>query len=396
MIPVQTAFQTILDQALPSQVIRIPLQETVGHILAENLYADRALPPFDRVTMDGIAIQYAVFEAGTRTFPIEGINPAGSPQQQLKVATNCIEVMTGSMLPQNTDTVIRYEDVTITDQTATIQVAQLKQGQNIHRKGSDTSQNSLLVPQYTRISPAEIGIAATIGKTHLKVLKPPHVMIISTGDELVKVSETPKAHQIRQSNVHTLQAALKNWGVSSSITHLLDDAPTLKTKLQDIIQQYAILLISGGVSKGKYDYIPEVLHQLGVQKLFHRVQQRPGKPFWFGKAPNNTLIFAFPGNPVSTFACACRYFRPWLHQHFQLAPLQQTAMLGDTVHFKPNLTYFLAVKTELKNAQLYAYPVPGNGSGDLANLAQVDGFLELPQGSNTFEKGGIYPLYLFR
>lgn len=396
MISVQEAIAIILAHQIPSKKKSIPLADSIGHILLEDLYADRDFPPFDRVTMDGIAIQYAPFEAGQRAFSVEAISPAGSPCVTLQNGLNCIEVMTGAIAPKNVDTVIRYEDVQIVDGVATIQVETLRKGQNIHPQGSDTPKGSLLVTKNRRISPAEIGVAATIGKTHLEVLSPLRVMIISTGDELVEVSQTPLVHQIRQSNVHTLKAALQNWGLQASITHLVDDVDILQEKLEAIIRSYDVLLISGGVSKGKYDYIPSVLENLGVQKLFHRVKQRPGKPFWFGKAPNNSLIFAFPGNPVSSFACACRYFRPWLHQHYQIPSPQQSAILSEEVYFKPSLTYFLSVKIKIEKGQLCAYPIAGNGSGDLANLAHVDGFLELPSDKNVFEKGGIYPLFLFR
>lgn len=398
MITVKEALTIINTHQKDFGTEQISLANTIGRVLKEDLYTDRELPPYDRVTMDGIAIQYAHFAKGQRVFPIAGIAPAGAAQLTLAKDGSCLEVMTGSIMPNGVDTVIRYEDVAIEDGVATIQVNSLKEGQNIHWKGSDRKKGDLIVPFGSVISPAEVGVAATVGKTHLKVARLPKVIIISTGDELVEIEEQPLPHQIRKSNVHRLRATLAKYNIIADRHHLDDDMPTIKKDLAQIIQDYEVVILSGGVSKGKFDFLPTALADLGVEKLFHKIKQRPGKPFWFGKAPNGTLVFALPGNPVSSFLCTQRYFVTWLAASLGLAKatIPYGILTRDTI-FKPDLTYFLQVKVDYnEKGEILATPVDGNGSGDLANLVDADAFLQLPRGKDLFEKGAIYPLLFYR
>ena len=156
------------------------------------------------------------------------------------------------------------------------------------------------------------------------------------------------------------------------------------------------MLFSGAVSKGKFDFIPEVLDSLGVKKLFHRVKQKPGKPFWFGKKAAKT-VFAFPGNPVSTFVSCLKYFYPWYYKSVGLNfENKQQAILTSEFNFKSQLTYFLQVKLHQEDGKLYATPIAGKGSGDLANLVDSDAFLELPDDKTNFTKGEVFPLITYR
>ncbi len=197
--------------------------------------------------------------------------------------------MTGAVLPNNANTVIRYEDVTVKNGIATINVDVLNEGQNVHDKGKDGKVGDLLIKQNTKISAAEIGVLATVGKSFVKVAKQPKVMIVSTGDELVGVDEFPLEHQIRRSNVFTLVSLLEKLNIPSETAHITDDKPVLKSKIKAYLQEYDVLLFSGAVSKGKFDFLPEVFDELGVEKLFHKVAQRPGKPFWFGSAASLSI-----------------------------------------------------------------------------------------------------------
>ena len=152
------------------------------------------------------------------------------------------------------------------------------------------------------------------------------------------------------------------------------------------------------LSKGKFDFVPAALKKLGVEKLFHKIQQRPGKPFWFGKAPNGSIVFALPGNPVSSFMCTHRYFKPWLNASLGLPPMPYPfAVLAEDVHFKPDLSYFMQAKLEYgADGMLYVHPIHGHGSGDLANLVDADVFVELPRGKDVYAKGEIYRILFFR
>ncbi|HFA49884.1 MAG TPA: molybdopterin molybdenumtransferase MoeA [Bacteroidetes bacterium] len=397
MTSVEQATKTVLQNTASFGEERIPFHQATGRVLCEGLYADRDFPPFDRVSMDGITIQFEYFKKGKRVFKIEGLQAAGAPQMTLQKDENCLEVMTGAMLPLNTDTVIRYEDLEIRNGQATILIDEIKDKQNIHRKGTDRAAGSLIVRKGCKISAAEIGVAATVGKAGLLVSKMPKVAIISTGDELVEVNEKPQAHQIRKSNVHNLAAMAGQWGITADLFHLLDEKEAIRRILSKVLVEYDALLMSGGVSMGKLDFLPEILEELGVKKLFHKVSQRPGKPFWFGRT-EGAFVFAFPGNPVSSFMCLNRYFQPWLRASLGLSPFaQQYAVLGKDFSFKPDLTYFLQVKLENgKDGKWMGMPLEGKGSGDLANLVETDAFMELPKGRDKFKKGEVFPVFVYR
>ncbi|GFD78664.1 molybdopterin molybdenumtransferase MoeA [Tenacibaculum sp. KUL118] len=396
MITVEEAKHIVLENTQDFGIEEIPFLEAVGRVLKEDIVTDRDFPPFNRVAMDGIAINHRFFEHGVRDFKIEGVQAAGSPQQTLDNAANCYEVMTGAVLPNNTDTVIRYEDVDINTLVATITIDEIKEGQNIHTQGSDKSEGTILIKKNTIISAAEIGVLATVGKATVKVAKQPKVMIVSTGDELVDVNEYPLDHQIRRSNVYTLVSLLNDLKIPADTAHITDEKQILKENIASFLQEYDVLLFSGAVSKGKFDFLPEVLDGLGVKKLFHRVSQRPGKPFWFGTT-DNCNVFAFPGNPVSTFVNCLVYFYPWYKKSIGVSSEEKTAILVKDITFKPNLSCFLQVKLTSENGQVYATPIQGNGSGDLASLVEADSFIELPKTEEIeFKKGSVFPILTYR
>ncbi len=409
MITSQKALEIILDNTQDFGIEEIPFLESLGRVLKEDIKADRDFPPFNRVSMDGIAISYDAFAKGQIDFHIENIQAAGSEQVTLKEDTNCIEVMTGAVLPQHTDTVIPYELVTLENGVAIIDIKSVTNGQNIHKQGKDRKTNDVLIRKNGVISPAEIGVLATVGKSTVKVAKQPSVLIISTGDELVEVAEQPKPYQIRKSNVYTLVSLLEDLNITAETKHITDDKEILKKKIEQFLIDYDVLLFSGAVSKGKFDYLPEVLGELGVEKKFHKVKQRPGKPFWFGHTvplgmseqsedkSKKTIVFAFPGNPVSTFVGCVKYFYPWYKKSVDVVfENHQKAILAEDFTFKPDLTYFLQVRLENKKGLLVAIPVMGNGSGDLANLANADAFLELPDDKDEFKTGEAFPLIAYR
>ena len=429
MLSVQQAENIIFDHKIGFHTEGVALMQSLGRVLAEDLVADRDFPPFDRVTMDGIAIRFEDFKNGQTCFKIEGIQAAGMPQltlpnQPLPIThysspiSNypspithypCMEVMTGAMLPIGGDTVIRYEDLKIENGFAEILIQTIDYQQNIHKKGIDRKAQEVLVLRGCLITAAEIATAATIGKTHLEVAKLLKIAIVSTGDELVDIDETPLPYQIRRSNVYAIKAMLEaNFKIKAKLYHFEDDLALMLLELRRIFRDYDIVVLSGAVSEGKFDFVPMALDKLGVEKLFHKVAQRPGKPFWFGIKPpkvrprlvdskSKVVVFALPGNPVSTFLCAYRYVLPYVKSCLGLNEMhKEYAVLSENVTFKPDLTYFLQVKLLNTEGVLLAKPIAGGGSGDLANLNNADGFLELPRGRDLFEKDEVFPLIRYR
>ena len=396
MISVAEAHQIVLFHCADFGTECVSLDQAIGRVLREDWHADRDMPPYDRVTMDGIAVHYnSAVTTGKLT--IEGIAAAGDPKKSLQNSSACLEVMTGSILPDGTDTVIRYEDLNINQDVASVQT-QYRKGQNIHRKGEDRKKGDLLCQSGIVLSAAEIGVGATIGKSEVLVSRFPKTLIISTGDELVEVNEAPLDHQIRKSNVYRLAGTLQSRGMQVDTAHLLDDYQEIIAKLEGQLAKYDLIILSGGVSKGKFDFLPDALNELGVQKHFHRIAQRPGKPFWFGSHPNGCTVFAMPGNPVSSFMCTHIYLMDWLDRCLKItADDQHYASLSADVSFKPDLTYFLEVKISCNtNGQLIATPQKGHGSGDLANLMNGDAFIRLPRGKEIFTRGEVYPIIYYR
>lgn len=398
MITIAEATKIVLSNPMELSIEEVPFQNAIGRILAEDLNADNDFPSFDKVMRDGIAIKFADFENGIRSYTIQGLQAAGSPALTLEGTGNCVEIMTGAMMTKNADVVIMYEDTIIENGVATIQLDTVNQFENVHFKGLDRKKGSCIVKAGKHISAAELGVAASIGKSTLKVLKLPKIALVSTGDELVPVHETPLAYQIRRSNVYTLAPLLSQFGIQPDLFHLADNKEEVTSKIAELVENYDVICLSGGVSKGKLDYVPDALLAIGVEKYFYKVKQRPGKPFWFGKAKNGATVFALPGNPISSFMCTNRYLIPWLRTSMGLSPFNYpNAELTEHFTFKKPLQYFLQVKISYGNdGKLLATPVVGNGSGDLANLVDADGFLELPSEQNEFKKGEVFPYIQFR
>ena len=395
MISVEEASSILHSKLLKTSIGTVSITEATGKILAEAISVDRDLPPFNRATMDGIALAFQSV-GKQNTFAIESIQAAGEPQKKLTSEKNAIEIMTGAVLPEGTDTVIPYELFSMTNRMATLENdLDIQQGQNIHEQGADAVKGQIILQAGIKLSPAEIAILASVGKTHLLVYQFPSIAIVSTGNELVDINETPLPHQIRKSNSYALQASLREMGCQAALFHLPDDQSTLEKELKQIVNHHQVVILSGGVSKGKFDFVPQVLQSIGIQKHFHQVAQKPGKPFWFG-SQGNTFLFGLPGNPVSTYLCFYRYLKPWLYHSLGYSPSSESAVLASDYIFKPSLTYFLQVAIKNEQGKLLAYPKTGEGSGDFANLVEVDGFLELPQSRNEFKSGEIFDFIRFR
>ncbi len=396
MVTVEEATRVVLSHLFKPTVTKVDLNDAVGRVLAEAVKADRDFPPFNRVAMDGIAIWYDEWKNGKREFYIEETQGAGQPQKSLKDVQNCMEVMTGAILPEGTDTVIRYEDVSIQGNMATLLVDTIEEGQNIHVQGQDAERNDTLLSPGIILSPAEIALLASVGMVDVPVYSFPRTAIISSGDELIEVTEVPELHQIRRSNTYAIDAAMKMIGWESTQYHIYDQKDFVIESLKVIAENHDLLIVSGGVSKGKFDFIPEALESINVKKLFHQVSQRPGKPFWFGESKKGKIVFALPGNPVSTYMCFYRFILPWIWKSLHVTKEQPYAVLAEDYTFQPKLTYFLQVTVKNEGGKMMAYPDAGGGSGDFANLKNVTGFLELPLEKSIFKAGEVFPYYSFR
>ncbi len=381
--------------ALPAETVE--LAAATGRCLRQAVMAERDQPPFDRVMMDGIAIRHTEAASGQRDYPIQARQMAGEPALELAHG-QCIEIMTGAALPRGADCIVPVERISVAAGVATLEDGyETRARQFIHARGSDYVKGAELLSPGKAIEPMEVAVIASSGLAAVAVGRNPVVRVLSTGDELVAAGKPIAAHQVRMSNGPAIVAMLARHGYGDALhDHLVDDPEVLATRIAAHLEAADVLVLSGGVSMGKADYVPDVLASLGVEVVFHRVSQRPGKPLWFGTAPGNKTVFALPGNPVSALVCCRHYVIPALGRACGLpSPLPEFAALTEDVTFEPDLTCFQPVRL-VSNAvgQVLAIPVHTNTSGDFASLAGTGGYVELAREPSRFPAGT--PVRLFR
>jgi molybdopterin molybdotransferase len=361
MISPLEAIELLKNITIPFRTEKLPLAKTLGMNIAEKIVADRDFPPFDRVMMDGIAVK----DISAPTWKIEGILFAGEPVKAIKKTDGALEIMTGATAPRGTEAIIKIEDLSIEKKIASyIGKTPLEKGQFIHLQGADAQASSILVKKRTKIGPVEIAIAATVGKAHIEVESKPHVHIFSTGDEIVGLHETPKDHQIRSSNVMMLKSVLLSKGFKANSSHLTDSAEKIKASIDKALDSNDIILLSGGVSAGKKDLIPGVLAEAGFETVFHKISQKPGRPLLVATRPDGKVVFAFPGNPISTLTCFWVYFLPWVSGEWPEYNVKE-------IKFLPKPSAELDQWIPVENGEVLAH----NGSGDLISWSRADGLV---------------------
>ena len=380
---------------LPAEAVDLTL--AAGRVLRQVVVAERDQPPFDRVMMDGIAISHSDFAGGQRRFDIQCTQMAGDAAAEL-MPGHCIEIMTGASLPANADCIIPVERIATNDGVATLEEAYEPRAQQfIHRRASDHAAGSHLLGPGKRIAPADVAVIASAGLASVEVSRLPVIRVISTGNELVAAGAPIKPHQIRLSNGPAIQTLLLQHGYSDCAhDHLVDERDVLRERIAGHLRKADVLILSGGVSMGKADYVPEVLAELGVRVNFHRISQRPGKPMWFGTAPGGKAVFALPGNPVSALVCCRQYVIPALSKASAAhsRPPEFAALTSD-VTFEPALTCFQPVRLVSSAAgEVLAMPVKTNTSGDFTALSGTDGYVELALDESQFPAGT--PVLLYR
>lgn len=372
----------------------VGLEEANGRVLAEPIVADRDYPPFNRSSMDGYAIRYSDFEKGIHRFLITETIYAGMAATKPLASGQCYKIMTGAPVPPDADTVIRRED---TDETAqsdgetqsgdpaqadkparredstpivTTRLSSCRPFQNIARQGEDMRAGDTAIDTACIIGPAVMGLLASLGKNECLVERLPRVALFTTGNEVVPVDSLVSAVQIRNSNRWILQSLLKGWEISPFLyEHLPDSKNVLRNSLERAVTggeslPADIIILSGGVSAGDADYVPGVLEELGVQKLFHKIAIKPGKPVWCGTTPGGGMVFALPGNPFSCMVSFVLLIQHYLHTCFGLAaPVPLDLPLEGARKKRTPLDEFFPVRFAGSPAKLR--PVDINGSGDI-------------------------------
>ncbi len=374
----------------------VPLSEAGGRWLRRAALAERDHPPFDRITMDGIALASADFARGMREFTVAGVQAAGQAPMSLPGPGSCVEVMTGAVLPAGCDCVVPVEDLNISEGKARLSAsARIEPGRFVHASASDHKAGTQLIAAGSILNPPAVAVLASCGYGTVTVAARPRVCIIATGDELVTNAEMPEPHQIRSSNAPAMAAAIRlhGWG-SAHILHLPDQRGLLEAGIAKALDENDLLIMSGGVSRGRFDFVPEVLASLNVTSHFHGVSQRPGKPLWFGTREHDAkVVFGLPGNPVSSLVCLHRYVLPALVQAGGGTFVPGSVRLGEALRFTAPLTWYVPVKLWNQEGVLLAEPRIMNTSGDFAALSGTDGFAALPRDKARFPKGFLAQFY---
>ena len=369
---------------------KINTMDSVGSILREDISAERNQPPFDRVTMDGIAINYSKTKIQC-FYPIQSTQFAGDKPTKLIKKNQCIEIMTGSVLPDNTNCVIPIECVEIENQIAKIKDNYIaKKWQFIHKEGTDHKIGSVVLKKGHRITPIDIALILSCGREKVLVSDIPKIRILSTGSELIPTGKKILPHQIRITNGPSMITMLKEQCFNDcEHFHLLDDRDLQKRKIKKYLNESDVLILSGGISMGKADFVEKILKELDVKCIFYKVKQRPGKPMWFGLGPKKQLVFALPGNPVSAITCCRHYVIPALRSMCgKIEENNEYVQMHIKITSKTKFTHFLPVKLKnLKNKTRQALPIQTNTSGDFTSLSGTHGYVELRGDQEEFKKG---------
>ena len=368
-----------------------PLAQCAGRVLRQDIYPERDNPPFDRVCMDGIAVDSAAAMRGARQFTVEATQQAGARALTLSNPDHAIEIMTGAVLPPGADCIVPMEEYTLSGNVASLnEGVTVKPYRNVQRRGVDSQPGIPMLKAGTLLGAPEMAVVASAGLAHIRVSRQPRVMVVSTGDELVEPGHPIEEHQVRRSNAYAIVGALHKRGFDQvDNDHIPDNDELLRERLGQHLSRHDVLILSGGVSHGKFDLVPEVLQSLAVKEILYEVAQRPGMPLWFGIGPAGQTVFGLPGNPVATLVCLIRYAVPAMSAATG-APREppQTVTLGRPVKFNKGVTYFLPVSVHYDERGCgVALPRPPNGPGDFLSLAGSHGFVELPPQAEDFPEG---------
>ena len=390
MIPISEAFDIITRETPRLSAENVDIAEVVGRVLAEDIIADMDMPPFDRSQMDG----YAVIAAETENAPVKlkivGESAAGRGWHNEMNAGEVVRIMTGAPVPTGADAVQKIELTNEADESVTIEKS-VSVGQSIVNQGAEIGKGEMIFPAGTIITENMIASLAAFGYSTVTVARRPRVTILPTGTEIVEVSEKPGADQIRNSNAVMLQTFADKYGVASTLPIACDDINDLKNKIKSGIENSDIIVITGGVSVGKYDLTKAALRDLGAEIFFERLRLKPGKPAVFARL-GNALIFGLPGNPVSTAVTFYLFVRKamLLMQGAARCDLKPgyAVLTKSGKGAKDRDSYLPATLKAGNGGRLFAEPLKWGGSSDFVGFARAEALIIVPAGK-TFDEGDV-------
>jgi len=382
-LKISSAQRIIFEAISTLDTEQVALEQSLWRVLAEDIYANRDLPPYDVSAMDG----FAVHSRDLATLPvtlqiIEDIKAGDMPTLPLKTG-QCSRIMTGAPMPQGADAVIRVEDTLELSADTVQMIVSVKSGHDVRPKGEQMHNGDVVLKAGAEITPGVIGILATVKAAKMQVYRRPSVAILSTGNELEAINAPPDPDKIPDSNTYALMAQVQALGIEPVLLGIARDDPAeleafLKTGLE-----YDVLLVSGGTSVGVHDYVRPTIEKLGVSMKFWRVAMKPGHPLAFGvrHAASDALVFGLPGNPVSSMVCFEEFVAPALRcmmGHQRLFRRTVTARLAHAVKMRPGRTEFIRVQLTQDETGFIASSTGTQSSGVLLSMARADGLMVMP------------------
>ena len=399
MIPVDEALAAVLGQAAPLRPRAVPLSQALGLRLAEDVATDIDLPPFDRSMVDGYAVRTEDLEGGSRRLRVIEEVIAGHVPTRALGAGEAAFIMTGAPLPGGADAVVMHEKTRREGEVVEILEHEVVAGRNLLAQGREARRGEVVLPAGALLTPVRLGLLAAVGRTQVSAIPRPRVAVVPTGDELVEPDQVPGPGQIRNSNATMIEAMARSAGAEPRTRPAVGDQLESLASALDGALDADVLVITGGVSAGTHDLVPVALERLGVERVFHKVRVKPGKPVWFGIRPGSPelgpakLVFGLPGNPISGLVGFLLFVRPALDvlagapgpvdRAFKARLTCRFAQRGD----RP--TYHPAVLSPVDGRRPGVAPLDWTGSSDLRAVARADGFVLFPAGEHTYRAGEI-------
>lgn len=392
MISVDEALSIVQNAAVPLPPQTIAVEKALHYTLAQDIVADRPFPPYNRVAMDGYAVRASDFSNGFARLNVIHKVGAGDDFAGELQPGEAIKIMTGAPCPKGADAVVQVEKSELDGEYVKLTSMEIAPGLNLAMKGEDTPAGKVLLEKGTRLSAAGIAVCASTGNAKVLVYPKPTLRVISTGTEIVLPEVSPLDHQIRDCNSYSVRALCQGLGIEAEFLGIGEDDKTVLGNLIKKGLEANILVLSGGVSMGEFDYIPDLLAEAGVKKLIHKILVKPGKPVWFGKTDDGTYVFGLPGNPVSV-QVAFKLFAETLIKTLCGHPNPQPSFLqlplAETIYNNNGREYFIPAKFDVKDGKTVISPVRIKGSGDFSNLARSQGLIRCPMDALSIEAGSI-------
>lgn len=403
MLTVADAIAEIVAHVARMPVERVPLGESLGQVLAEDIFSDLDSPPFDKALMDGYAVRSADLVDGRACLRVVDEVLAGQVSRHAVQQGEAIRIMTGAPLPAGADAVVPVEHTRMTagderPSDVSIETSASLAGRNILKQGASTRKGARVLPAGRKIRAQEIGCLAELGRETIAVYGRPRVAVLATGDELVSISEVPGPGQIRNSNEAMLTAQIRQMGaVPVPLGVARDDRRDLAEKITRGLT-CDLLLLSGGVSAGKLDLVPDVLSEAGVRQVFHKVRVKPGQPVWFGVLNSRCYVFGLPGNPVSSMVCCELFARTAIRRLLGIepaAPEPLRARLARDHFCGGNRPTYHPARWESTETGCVVEPVRWVGSADLSATVEANAMALFPEGDRAYAAGTMVDVFLW-